>query len=47
MATKVTQQTECPTADTDAPKSQGDEATVKVENNEELRRRRAAIACFL
>ncbi len=47
MATKVTQQTEYPTADAHAPKSQGGEATVKVDNSEELRRRRAGIACFL
>lgn len=46
MATKITQQTACASSDSNTAKTTA-EPPVKVETAEELRRRRAGIACFL
>lgn len=46
MATKISQSTVSATAETSAIKPQA-EAPAKVETSEDMRRRRAGIACFL
>ncbi|MGE5475561.1 MAG: hypothetical protein ACM3Q1_02825 [Bacteroidales bacterium] len=47
MATKITQQTVCASSDNTAAGKSAAEPATKVETSEDLRRRRAGIACFL